>query len=98
MNTAVDSDKEPLRRESNCVDFGVRWTRTIVNEFIEEALLNDEEQKLLRMKAAGWSRVKQGQELNVSLATVDRLNKGLKAKYDAAQKHSDILPPRIQKS
>lgn len=60
--------------------------------------MNEEEQKLLRMKVAGWSRVKQAQELKMSLATVDRLNKGLKAKYDAAQKHSDILPPRIQKS
>ena len=80
------------------MDFGVRWTKTIVNEFIEEGLLNEEEQKLLRMKVAGWSRVKQAQELKMSLATVDRLCKGLKAKYDAAQKHSDILPPRIQKS
>lgn len=79
------------------MDFGVQWTRTIVNEFIEEGLLTEEEQKLLRMKVAGWSRVKQAQELKMSLATVDRLHKSLKAKYDAAQKHSDILPPRAER-
>ena len=76
------------------MEFGVIWTKTIVDEFIREAMLNEEEQRLLRMKAAGWSRTKQAQSLNVSTQTLDRMCNKLKVKYDAAQKTSAILPRR----
>lgn len=76
------------------MDFGVVWTRTIVDEFIHEALLNEEEQRLIRMRASGWSRTKQAQSLNVSTQTLDRMFSRLKVKYDAAQKNSAILPVR----
>lgn len=76
------------------MDFGVIWTKTIVDEFIREAMLTSEEQRLLRMKVDGWSRVKQAQSLNVSTQTLDRMCKRLKNKYDAAQRTSSILPRR----
>lgn len=76
------------------MDFGVIWTKTIVDEFIQEAMLTPEEQRLLRMKVDGWSRVKQAQSLNVSTQTLDRMCNRLKVKYDAAQRTSSILPQR----
>ena len=37
----------------------VPWTKTMLEKFIEEALLNEDEEKILRTRIAGWSIVKQ---------------------------------------
>ena len=57
-------------------------------------MLTEDEEKILRSRAKGWTRVKQSMEYGMSIATVDRIIKRLKLKYDACQKNSDILPPR----
>lgn len=72
----------------------VLWTKIIVEEFIRLGNLTEFEEQVFRTRTAGWSRVKQSNELNVSLATVDRTIKALKAKYDAVQPYSTILPVR----
>lgn len=73
---------------------GIIWTDVIFNEFVRRAMLNDEEIKILETTIKGWSRVKQSIELNMSVSRIQRINKRLRVKYDAAQRGSDILPPR----
>lgn len=72
----------------------VPWNKLILEEFIREACLTKDEEMIIRTRVAGWSRVRQSMELNMSLATVDRLIKSLKKKYDNVQKYDPILPPR----
>jgi len=72
----------------------VAWTKVIVDAFIEEAMLSHDEAVIIRTRAAGWSRVKQAQELHMSVANIDKIIKRLKVKYDKAQSTSQVLPPR----
>lgn len=72
----------------------VPWNKLILEEFIKEACLTKDEEMIIRTRVAGWSRTKQAMELCMSLATVDRLIKSLKQKYDNVQKYDPILPPR----
>ena len=72
----------------------VPWNKIILERFIELALLTKEEEMIIRTRVAGWSRVKQANELNMSLATVDRHISKLKTKYDEVQKYDVLLPPR----
>ena len=72
----------------------VPWCKIILEEFIAEAALTEEEEEIIRTRVAGWSRTKQADKLGMSLSTVDRIIKRLKVKYDNVQKFSPILPPR----
>lgn len=72
----------------------VPWNKVIVEEFVKESLLTEQEEKVLRTRIAGWSRTKQSMELNISMSTLDRIIKRLKMKYDNVQKYNPILPPR----
>lgn len=73
----------------------VPWNRVILDEFVSLALLTDEEEKIVRARAAGWSRIKMCHTFNMSLATVDRIIKDLKQKYSYAQAYSELLPEMI---
>lgn len=73
---------------------GIIWTDVIFNEFIKKAMLSDEEIAVLETSIRGWSRVKQSLELNMSLSKIQRIKRRCEAKYDVAQKESDILPKR----
>lgn len=73
---------------------GIIWTDVIFNEFIKKAMLSDEEIAVLETSIRGWSRVKQSLELNMSLSKIQRIKRRCEAKYDVAQKESDILPIR----
>ncbi|MCQ2053390.1 MAG: hypothetical protein MJZ03_05605 [archaeon] len=72
----------------------VIWTKIIIETFIAEANLSKEEEMIIRTRAAGWPVSRQAMELNMSEATVHRMIKRLKHKYDEVQKHNVILPPR----
>lgn len=72
----------------------VIWTKIILEEFIELANLDETEEMIMRTRAAGWTRTEQSMKLCLSLATVDRAIKRLKAKYDQVQPYSVLLPPR----
>lgn len=72
----------------------VPWSKIILETFIEEGCLTQEEEIVIRTRVAGWSRTKQSMELGLSLSSVDRIIKSLKLKYDNAQKYNPILPPR----
>ena len=72
----------------------VPWNKLIVETFITEAMLSEDEEMILRTRVAGWSRVQQSEKLGMSLSTVDRIIKTLKEKYDNVQKYYVMLPPR----
>lgn len=72
----------------------VPWTKRIVEEFISEAMLTETEERILRTRIAGWSTTKQAVDLNMSVASINRIIANLKQKYDEVQPYSDILPER----
>lgn len=72
----------------------VPWTRVILERFISEACLSELEEKVMRTRVCGWSRQRQCEEFNISMATLDRIIRRLKTKYDKVQKYDPILPPR----
>lgn len=72
----------------------VPWNKIILEEFIAQAALTDDEEWVMRTRVAGWSRTKQSMELGMSLATVDRIIAKLKIKYDKVQRTDPLLPPR----
>lgn len=72
----------------------VPWNKVILETFIDLALLTKEEEMIMRTRVAGWTVTKQALELGMSEATVHRIIKRLKTKYDQVQKYSPLLPPR----
>lgn len=72
----------------------VEWTKFIVETFIEEGMLSEEEAKVMRTRAQGWTRTKQAREFGMSMSTLDRIIKRLKIKYDAVQLNNPKLPKR----
>lgn len=71
----------------------VPWTKTLLEKFVEEGLLTEDEEKILRTRIAGWSIAKQSMELNMSTATVSRIIKDLKQKYlVVSSNHPDFFP------
>lgn len=72
----------------------VNWNKTILEDFIEEGLLTEEESKLMRLRTKNKSTVYQANELNVSTATIDRMVVNLKKKYD---KLHEQFPERFPK-
>lgn len=72
----------------------VPWNKIIVETFIEEAMLSEEEEMILRTRVKGWSRTKQSLELGMSISSVDKIISTLKMKYDNVAKYNPLLPPR----
>ncbi len=72
----------------------VIWTKTVLETFIREAELSELEEKIIRTRVKGWSRTRQALTFNLSLSTLDRSIRALKAKYDAVQKEHPELPER----
>lgn len=68
--------------------------RFIIETFIRDAMLTEEEEKVLRTRVAGWPRSKQAMEFGMSTSTLDRIIRRLKDKYDLAAKFNPKLPPR----
>lgn len=73
------------------------WNKIILNEFIDLACLTEMEEKILRTRIAGKSRVQQSMEFNISISTVDCIIRTINQKYDMVQPYSTILPKRRKK-
>lgn len=72
----------------------VPWTKSMLEKFIDEALLTNDEEQVLRTRIAGWSIVKQSMEMGLSTATISRIIKNILKKYKAVQPlYPDIFPP-----
>lgn len=73
----------------------VAWTKDILEAFIEEALLSEDEEFVMRTRCKNWSISKQAMYLNCSESTVHNMIRLLKNKYDAVQReHPDKFPER----
>jgi hypothetical protein len=70
------------------------WNKIILNEFIDLACLTETEEKILRTRIDGWSRVQQSMAFNLSVSTVDCIIRTIRQKYDMVQPFSDTLPKR----
>lgn len=72
----------------------VPWTKSMLEKFIEEALLNEDEEKILRTRIAGWTIIKQSMEMGMSTASVSRIVRNIRRKYLMIQpQFPDIFPP-----
>ena len=76
----------------------VPWTKTMLEKFIEEALLNEDEEKILRTRIAGWSIIKQSLEFQMSTATVSRIINNIKHKYEQIQPMYPNIFPKLKQS
>lgn len=72
----------------------VNWNKIIYDEFLRLAILTDDEKKVLETRLKNYSRIQQSEMLGVSVATIDRIIKSLKIKYDQVQPYSEKLPKR----
>lgn len=72
----------------------VPWNKIILEKFIEIAMLNEEEEAIMRTRISGWTITKQAMELGMSEAKVSKIIARLKKKYDKVQKYEPLLPPR----
>lgn len=74
----------------------IPWNRVILDEFCSLALLTPLEENIIRTRAAGWSQTKQCHKFCVSQATVTRIVKKLKKKYEFVRKYSEKLPENLK--
>ena len=75
----------------------VPWNRTLLEDFIKEGLLTEDEEFIMRTRLAGWSQVKQAMERNISTATVSNIVRRLKDKYrKLSGQFTDRFPPMKQ--
>ena len=75
----------------------VPWTKTLLEDFITEGLLTEDEENIMRTRIAGWSIVKQSMEFGMSTATISRIIKKAKKKYDYLHKQfPERFPERKQ--
>lgn len=72
----------------------VPWSKIILETFIEEALLTEREEKIMRTRVAGWTIKEQAYKLGLSESTVKSDIAKIKQKYDQVSKYNPILPPR----
>lgn len=74
----------------------VKWTRSVLEFFIEEALLNSFEEEIMRTRVIdGMTVTEQAQLLMCSKSKIEKTIALLKQKYDAVQQEfPDKLPPR----
>lgn len=83
-----------VKKRGDKVSKEVSWNRFIFDEFCRDAMLSDDEIKILETRIRGWSRTKQSIEFGLSLSVVDKIIATLKQKYDNVQPNNPILPPR----
>lgn len=72
----------------------VAWTKRILETFIDEAMLTEDEEKIMRTRVKGWTIAKQSLEFGLSESAISKMIQRLKIKYDNVQKYNDTLPPR----
>ena len=74
----------------------VPWTKTLLEDFISEGMLTEDEEFIMRTRCSGWSQVRQLMELNVSTSTVSNIIARCKTKYDNLHfQFLDRFPKRI---
>lgn len=74
----------------------VFWTKPVLEAFIKEGNLNSRQEYIMRTRVAGYTIVRQAEELNLSIDQVNKDIALIKKIYDATQVNSAILPPRCK--
>lgn len=92
-------DEEPLpkkkQRKTKEIKTQIPWTKSLLEDFIKEAMHTDDEEFVMRTRCAGWSQVKQSLELNVSTSTISNIIHRCKIKYDnLSQQFPNKFPVR----
>lgn len=73
----------------------VKWTKQLTEDFIDLAMLSDDEAYIMRSRVKGEWVTAQARHLQCSEPTVHRMIAKLKKKYDTVQKeYPDKFPPR----
>ena len=70
------------------------WDQIMLAEFRRLAILTEDEDKVLSGWAREWSIAKIANHYGMSERTVSRHLDSLRAKYDAVQPYSPLLPTR----
>lgn len=73
----------------------VVWTKKVLEDFIELAMLTDDEAYIMRSRVKGITVTQQAIALHKSESSIHRMINQLKAKYDAVQaEYPDRFPLR----
>lgn len=72
----------------------ILWTKKILETFIKEGMLTEEEKEVLLLRVQGYTITEQAERLNISESKVNRITRRLKIKYDALQETMKELPKR----
>lgn len=77
----------------------VPWTDKVFRQYIERAMLSEDEIFVMTTRIKGWTVTKQAAELHVSESTIARMIKDMKIKYDRVQaEYPNEFPLRNKKS
>ena len=63
----------------------VLWTRKLVDTFIKEGMLTEEEKDVLLLRVKGYTISETSELMNISDSKVNRIIRRLKIKYDNLQ-------------
>ena len=63
----------------------VLWTRKLVDTFIKEGMLTEEEKEVLLLRVKGYTIAETSELMNISDSKVNRIIRRLKIKYDNLQ-------------
>lgn len=72
----------------------VKWNKDVYDKFCERAMLDEEDQKLLKTRIQGMYVSQQAILFNCSEATIHRRINKLKKLYDEVQSHYEDMPVR----
>lgn len=72
----------------------ILWTRKLVDTFIKEGMLTEEEKEVLLLRVKGYTISETSELMNISDSKVNRIIRRLKIKYDNLQGTLEELPKR----
>ena len=72
----------------------ILWTRKLVDTFIKEGMLTEEEKEVLLLRVKGYTIAETSELMNISDSKVNRIIRRLKIKYDNLQGTIEKLPKR----
>ena len=72
----------------------ILWTRKLVDTFVKEGMLTEEEKEVLLLRVKGYTIAETSELMNISDSKVNRIIRRLKIKYDNLQGTIEELPKR----
>ena len=72
----------------------ILWTRKLVDTFIKEGMLTEEEKEILLLRVKGYTIAETSELMNISDSKVNRIIRRLKIKYDNLKGTIKELPKR----